>query len=113
MKNILRKTYYWFIINIVLIIPGTAGADGNLSNPLNSSSFVEVVGKVADFAAKIGVPIAAVFIIYSGFLFVTARGSEDKLKSAKETFTWTIIGTAILMGAWVLAKAITTTIKSF
>jgi hypothetical protein len=118
-KNTLSQTIFWGIINIVLVFhvfaqEGGGGTSGTtLTNPLKAKTFSALVESIAKLAAEIGIPIAAIFIIYSGLLFVTARGNEEKLKSAKKTFMWAMIGTAILLGAWVIAKAISTTIKSF
>ena len=61
---------------------------------------------LANWVTAIALPIAAIFIIYSGFLFVTAGGNQSKVDAAKTTFYWTIIGTAIVVGAWALASAI-------
>ena len=77
-----------------------------LENPLISDSFADLVTNIAKIVAEIGVPIAVIAIIWAGFLFVTARGSEDQIKKAKTTFFWAIIGTAILLGSWALATAI-------
>lgn len=87
------------------------GTGGSLSNPLQAQSFAELVEDIAKLAAQIGIPVAAIFIIYSGLLFVTARGSEEQLKKAKTNFMWAMIGTAILLGAWVIARAISETIR--
>lgn len=82
----------------------TGGA--SFQNPLKSASFEALVQSLANWVAAIALPIAAMFIIYSGFLFVTAGGNESKLQAAKTTFYWTIIGAAIVVGAWALATAI-------
>lgn len=62
--------------------------------------------KVVEFIIKIGVPLVAMAIVYSGFLFVSARGSDDQLKKAKDAFTYSIIGGLILLAAWLVADAI-------
>ncbi len=86
-----------------LVLPVSA----DLQNPLGStSSFPALISKIAKIVAQIGLPAAAMVIIYSGFLFATAGGNEDKLKKAKQTFFWAIIGTALLLGAWAIAEAI-------
>ena len=54
----------------------------------------------------IGSVIVVFFIIYAGFLFVTARGNEKKLETAKKTFVAVAIGTVILLGSWSIAAAI-------
>ena len=114
MKNLI----YWIIINIILTKPvfaqdviGETG--GELINPLEAGSIPALVESIAALVAKIGIPIAAIFIIYSGLLFVTARGNEEQLKKAKTNFMWAMIGTSILLGAWVIAKAIKQTIQGF
>ena len=86
-------------------------ASADLTNPLNSTSFAQLVTNIAKIVAEIGVPIAVCAIIWAGFLFVTARGSEEQLKKAKTTFFWAIIGTAILLGAWALTTAISGFVK--
>ncbi|MCI0542171.1 hypothetical protein L0Y69_00230, partial [bacterium] len=60
----------------------------------------------------VGIPIAAVFLIYSGFLFLTAQGDTTQLTKAKTSFVWAAIGTAVLLGAWALAEAIRGTIDT-
>lgn len=77
-----------------------------IENPLKADTIGELITTIADFAMTIGLPIAIIFIVYSGFLFVSARGDEKKLETAKEGFKWAIIGAAILVGAKFLAEAI-------
>lgn len=84
----------------------TGGTSGQFKNPLESDSFEALVQSLARWVAAIALPIAAIFIIYSGFLFVTAGGNQSKIDAAKTTFYWTIIGAAIVVGAWALATAI-------
>lgn len=84
-----------------------------LVNPMDSQSFSELVESIAKLVAKIGIPVAALFIIYAGLLFVTARGNEKQLEDAKKNFIWAMAGTAVLLGAWVIAKAISATVQSF
>ena len=111
----------WGIISSALLWPALrAGAfeprlysRERLENPLGESSTIpQLIGTIADAVFKIGVPVAALFIIYSGLMFVTARGSEDRLKKAKTTFMWTIVGTAVLLGAKVIAAVVKETVKA-
>ena len=50
-------------------------------------------------------------IIYTGFLFVTARGDVAKITTAKQAFLYVIIGAAIMLGAFVIKTAITGTVE--
>lgn len=115
-KKVLFNPFFWAIMNVLLILPtlsARAGSSSEFSNPLVSKNVTELVESFADIIFKIGIPVATVFMIYSGLMFVTARGSEEQLKKAKSTFMWTVLGTAVLLGAKVIALAIKETVKGF
>jgi len=67
---------------------------------------------VSQLAVQIGIPIAALFIIYSGLKLVVARGNEEDIKKAKTGLTWAIIGSGILIGAWTIMKILQSTVES-
>src|SRR3989344_3976258 len=100
------KIFLFSIIYAMISRGTTYAAEYVLGNPINAGTFGQVVEKFAQLLAKIGIPIATVFLIYSGLLFVTARGNDEQLKKAKGTFYWTILGTAILVGASAFATAV-------
>ena len=102
----LRSVLFCFIINLCLPIVVL----GALSNPLQAGSFAELLEDVAEIVFMIGIPIAVMFIIYAGFLFVTARGSEENLKKAKSAFTYAILGAGVLIGARIIANAVVATV---
>src|SRR3972149_8741316 len=69
-------------------------------------SFASLMQSIARLATQIGLPIAALFLVWSGFLFVSARGDAKKLETAKSTFYWSVIGPALLVGASAIATAL-------
>ncbi|MBI2507090.1 MAG: hypothetical protein HYW09_00565 [Candidatus Niyogibacteria bacterium] len=104
LKELLPKLAYFSIINLGLVNLVSAQI---LENPLGETkTFGEVILKLAQVITTVGIPLAGIFIIYSGFLFVTARGSDEQLKKAKTTFLWTIVGTILIVGAWAIANAL-------
>lgn len=90
---------------------GGGSFSGKLDNPISVGSFPDFIALLLKIAVQIGFPVAVLFIIYSGFLFVKAQGNEKELETAKKALTWTIIGTAVLLGASVLSYAIQNTIN--
>jgi len=83
-----------------------------LCNPLKTDSFTSLMESVSQLAVEIGIPVAALFIIYSGLKLVMARGNEDAIKDAKKGLTWAIIGSGILIGAWTIMKILQSTAES-
>ena len=113
MKNkTFMKIIPLILTTIALFVP-VAFAAAALESPLqNISSFSKFIEEVIQIVLRIGIPIASLAIIYSGFLFITAQGSDDKLTEARKALTWSLIGTAVLLGSWVLAGAIGSTITA-
>ncbi len=88
---------------------------GKICNPLQGSGITSIpifIQRILEGALKIGIPLLALAIIYSGFLFVAARGNSEKLEKAKDSLLYTIIGGAILLGSWAIAELISTTVTS-
>lgn len=91
---------------------GNCGGTEGLINPLrNICSFEQFVELLLQAVIRIGLPIAVLFIVYSGFLFVTAQGNAEKLQKAKNTFFYTVIGVTIFLGSWALALIVESTIR--
>lgn len=87
---------------------------GLLRNPLRKGldSIPAIVNAlVRDIVIPIAIPFLALAILYTGFLFIQARGNATKLEEAKKALKWTLIGGAIILGAYVIATALQGTIK--
>ena len=89
------------------------GTDSSiLCNPLKTDSFTSLMESISQLAVEIGIPIAALFIIYSGLKLAMAKGNEENIKKAKIGLTWAIIGSGILIGAWTIMKILQSTVES-
>ena len=67
---------------------------------------------LVDLIYLVAIPVIVMFIIYSGFLFVTAGDNESKIGKARTVFMWTVIGAAVLLGAKAIGLAVQSTICS-
>ena len=121
----MRKNFGIILIIVLMLVlptvsfadsrvpPPTPTRDMKIQNPLGDkgpNTINDFIRTILEGAFKIGIPLIAVAIIYSGFLFVSAQGKTEKLETAKKSLTYTLIGAAILLGAWALAQLITNTV---
>lgn len=90
-----------------------SGSGDLFSNPIGFDSFPELISSIMQVVVRIGTVVVILAVIYSGFLFVTAQGSDEKINKAKSTFLWVVIGAIILLGAEVLASVIRNTAGAF
>ena len=83
-------------------------------NPLGDINTIpDLINLILGIVMRIGIPIIALMIMYAGFLYVTARGNETQLTKAHTAIKYTLIGAAIILGAFVISNAITGTINQF
>lgn len=93
-----------------LISFAQAGGSVTVPNPIAVGTIPEFLSALFRIVAEIGAVVLAFYIIYTGFLFVSAQGNESALQKAKESLKWVLIGGAIILGAWVLSEAVRETI---
>ncbi len=83
-----------------------------LKNPLDFETVCGFLKAVFNAVITIGIPIATLFIVWAGFLFVTARGRPEALQRAKQNAMWVVLGLAVFLGAWFLSQIIAATIQA-
>ncbi len=83
-----------------------------LDNPIAVNSIPEFVEKVLRIVLKIGTPIVALAIIYTGYLFIAAQGKPEEITKAKKSLMYTLIGALILLGAYVIAETVVGTVAA-
>lgn len=94
--------------------PTQTGGGGvqTVLNPLRFPSVQAFFQAILDFILILALPFIIFMIVYTGFLFVTARGDTPKLQTAKNMLMWTIIGGMIILGATVIAQVIRNTVDN-
>lgn len=115
------RNVYWTIFAFMLILPvnvvfaqGTfesPSPQNELQNPLQFNTISGFLDAMLGAVVTIAGPIVVLMLVYSGFLFVSAQGNPEKLAIAKKAIMWTIIGAAVVLGAFVLSSAIEGTIN--
>jgi hypothetical protein len=102
--------FIWPVVSFAQITIIPCDVSGKLCNPINVNSLDEFVKVLLEGVLRIGIPIIALAIIYSGFLFVAARGNSEKLTKAKDALMYSLIGATILLGSWAIAQLVSETI---
>ena len=61
----------------------------------------------------ISLPIVVLFIIYAGFLYVTAQGKPEQLQTANRSLVYAVIGGVIIMGSVAILQIVENTVNAF
>jgi hypothetical protein len=90
----------------------TGGSSVTIDNPLKATSIVLLFQTILDIVLIFAVPIIVFFIIYAGFLYVTARGNAGTIEKAHMALLYALIGGLLILGARVLIEVIQGTVDS-
>lgn len=98
----------------VQVGPGNPNNTGTqLLNPLQGGTSLEsFLNMILSFVIRIGAIVVVVMLVYVGYLFVVAQGSDSKLTEARKALLWTIIGALILLGAQAIAIGLQSTVNA-
>ncbi len=93
------------------VTPGTISV--SLKNPLKVGSITELLSALLGVVVVIATPIIVFFIIYAGFLYVTAQGNAEQVKQATRSLTYAIIGGVIILGSVAIATIVKNLVANF
>ena len=103
----MKKTYYFVALFVAVGLPFvlTEPAFAQTAGVSNVENFIRSV--ITVLAGLAGL-VATGFFVAGGFTYITSSGNPEQLDKAKRTLTWSAIGLAIVIAAFVLANIVTT-----
>lgn len=123
-----QKKLLCFLLTFAIIaLPVVSSAQGDALGKLKdiggkaygvgatTQSPAQIVGNLIKIALSVVGLIFLILMIYGGYLWMTARGKEERVTKAKETLEAAVIGIIIVLAAYaityfVISRIITSTI---
>ncbi len=108
------RMFRLFWVSMLMCVGRMAIAQGTYPNPLQNigvTTLPQFFAKVLDGFSLLLMPLVVIFIIYAGYLFVTAQGEESRIQKARTALWWTIIGTGVIIGARLMANILSDTLS--
>ena len=105
-KTFLRRGAGFAMLTAVRAASAASDIDG-IPNPIAAKSFPCLIKTISLAAVQVAVPIAVITIIIVGLRFVFAglSGNSSKVAEARKLLLNVVIGTAIIVGSFVIASA--------
>jgi hypothetical protein len=114
MKKNIQKTIAYITTTVPIFLlaetnnyikpPIGNGADGG-------TDLQTIFMNVLSMVQTIMIMAATLYLLYAGFMFVTAKGDPAKIKKAQGALLWGLVGAALILTAEVLALGIGDTVK--
>lgn len=110
-KKFLYQTVITTSLILGLVNRVLADSDGGniavtLINPLKVDSIEALLEAILAIIVVLATPVIVFFIIYAGFLYVTAQGNAEQVKQATRALTYAVIGGVIILGAVAIATIV-------
>lgn len=113
MKKLLIKTHALIIPTVtLLVLPHLVSAQIKFDiQPLIKFNTLEglLLGLLGIFIT-VATPIIVIYIVYSGYLYVTARGNAQQVEQATRSLTYAIIGGVLIIGAVAITTIVGNTV---
>lgn len=98
--------------------PSTAAGAGDgisfkVESRIKFGTIEDLLVGILNIFIVIATPIIVLFIIYAGFLYVTARGNAQQIQQATRALTYAIIGGVLVLGAVALSQIIANVVNAF
>lgn len=96
-----KNLSFTLIVASVLITQPALAASGDVS------SIENFIRSVIELVAGLAGLVASGFFVLGGFGYITSSGHPERLDNSKRTITWSAVGLAITIGAFVLSNIVT------
>jgi uncharacterized BrkB/YihY/UPF0761 family membrane protein len=95
----MEKIILSLIIFIILILPIFGYSQSNNSGNNATDQLINQFNTIISWVYTFFFGVAILFIIISGYYFVTASGDTEKINKAKNLLLWAVIGVIVVIGA--------------
>lgn len=82
-------------------------------NPLTFPDLSSLLFAILNILVVLATPFIIFFIIYGGFLYVTARGNPEQIKKAGQAIMYGVIGGVVIIGASWIGQVVQGTVAAF
>ncbi|MBI4437800.1 hypothetical protein HY631_02510 [Candidatus Uhrbacteria bacterium] len=107
----MKKKSFFLAVTLLTLAPAFARA-AELTNPLGTTDVRVIIARIIQAILSITGAVALLMFIWGGFQWLISAGEPEKIKKGKETFTWAIIGLAVIIGAYMLVSTIVSALES-
>lgn len=96
-----------FVLGFTSSITNAAGLVPCEGTACTWNHLYALVANIINFMVyTLALPLTVIFIVWGGFLVMTAGGSQSRFESGKQAITWAVIGLVVVLAAWLIISLI-------
>ena len=105
--GVLRSLGWTLLVVVLTMVPLLAfsqGGPAGLTNPIGCQTLGACLAMLVRAVLALVAVAALGFIVYGGFLYITAGGNDDQLRQAKSAITGAVIGIIVVGLAFAIVE---------
>lgn len=99
------------MVNIQVGLAQTVNLEPNVPNAVKGPDTATLVTNVVNTLSFIAGVASVIAIIVGGIMYITSAGDEGRVRSAKNTLLYAVIGVIISLSAYAIANFVVTQIQ--
>jgi len=108
-RLIFASIFFFLFVSFTPVSAALVNCGNTAGDPCTFDDLFAMVNGVIDFVLfSIVPPIAVITLVIAAINLMTSAGNAEKLKAAKQTIIWIILGLVVVYGAWAIVKGFIT-----
>jgi len=108
------KKIFSLLTALFLVFPSLLLAQpAILRNPLAFNNITDLLIAILNVVLIVAMPIIVLYLIYAGFLYVTAQGKPEKIQEATRALLYGVIGGVVIVGAFAILAIVRNLVAEF
>ena len=108
------KKIFSLLTALFLVFPSLLLAQSAiLRNPLAFNNITDLLIAILNVVLIVAMPIIVLYLIYAGFLYVTAQGKPEKIQEATRALLYGVIGGVVIVGAFAILAIVRSLVAEF
>ncbi len=76
----------------------------NIPNPIACNDATCLISQVVRYILGIIAILATLMFVWGGVMMLTSGGNAERVKRAKETLSWAVIGIVVILLSWAIIR---------
>ena len=106
--NLIKKYFLLSFLTFFSTAINVQAALVDIDNPIETEDFNDLVENLLNWLLGVSASVALLMLVAGGIMYAMAAGSEEKLKSAKKTILYAILGMVIVFLSYSMIKVLHT-----
>lgn len=102
-RHVVARMFLHIGVAAIALLPLTTAA---IDNPVHCGDLEECVKGVVEYVLRLAGIVALAGVVYGGFIYMTAAGTQERIEAGKNAVTYSVVGIIIIGLAYAIVQTV-------